>query len=154
MANVRANEWIVIGRSIEAVFDAIADPETWARSEPGVEFDVSGPLRVGTRIRATARAGGRPEVHEAVVAVFERPRRFGVQARGEAFHGSGLVELGGDEHRTRVSVEVELAPRGLVSGLSFGLGGRFIGGAISKVVRQKLDELKAELESVEPRERA
>lgn len=154
MAAIQIEEWVTIARSTEAVFDAITDPEMWAQLEPDVEFEVAGPVRAGTRVRGTLELNGKRERAEGVVSVLERPSRFGVQFRANAFSGAGLVEFSSGEERTRLSVDVELAPNSWVAGLSLGIGGRFVRGAVAKVVRQKLDELKAELESVEPRERA
>lgn len=106
-----------VRRPVEEVFDYWARPEghlEWQEGLVEATQITDGQVGVGTRFRIVRDLGGR--THHAVfeVSVFDRPRRFGIDAtspQGMIDHRS-LAVFEATEDGARITLQVEPTPRG------------------------------------------
>ena len=86
---------IVINAPIARVWEIAADvqrqPE-WMHEMKRVEMITPGPIKVGSRGRATVRIFGISTTDDVVIARLEPPHAFGIRHEGK-FTGEGLLEF-------------------------------------------------------------
>jgi hypothetical protein len=119
---------ILIGRSVEEVFDFVAD----SRNEPsfnpamaGVELLTPLPIGRGTRFRARMGRAGTQMLVE--LTEFDRPQRLGSRTTSSMMQTSGTLTFAADGDSTLMSWDWQVRPRGWmrILGPLFGpLGGR------------------------------
>jgi len=82
-----------------------------------------------------------------VITAFDRPRRFGAGAHAtQPFGIEWHALLDGDASRTTITLSASLFPGSWMFGISMLLARPLFTRAIKKVLRQRLDELKEDLE--------
>jgi hypothetical protein len=113
MANVSGE--ILINRSVEQVFDFVADQRNEPIYNPRMlrsEKITDGPIGVGTRFRATAMSGRRPVEMYIEVTEYQRARRFGSRTTMSSVDVDGGLTFEAVAGATRMSWSWEVHPRG------------------------------------------
>ena len=94
----RMHMQIVIDAPLQRVWEVASDvqrqPE-WMHEMKRVEMLTPGPVRVGSRGRATVRIFGISTTDDVVITRLEPPHAFGIRHEG-AFTGEGLLEFGAE----------------------------------------------------------
>ena len=103
-------------------------------------------LREGARFRMELQQGQDVHETEGVITAFDRPRRFGAGAPAKPFGIEWHALLDGDASRTTITLSASLFPSSWAFGISMLLARPLFTRAIKKVLRQRLDELKEDLE--------
>lgn len=114
MAHV--NGEITIDRSIEDVFDFVAD----GRNEPGynpnmlrVEQITAGPIGMGTRFRAVSLSMGRSVDMVNEIVAYDRPRHFEMLTTMRAMTIRGRLDFESGDNGTRMRWSWQITPHGL-----------------------------------------
>jgi hypothetical protein len=108
---------VVIDRSVDVVFDFVADERNEPRFNPRmtrVEQISAGPIGLGTRFRAEVTSRGRPVEMVIEFTAYERPRRLSSSTRMSGMDVHGTLTFDPVPEGTRMRWRWELAPRGLV----------------------------------------
>ena len=106
----------IVERSVEEVFDFVADELNEAKYNPlmvRAEKTTPGPIAVGTRWSATILARGRPLDMDIEVTQFERPRRLASTTTMSTADVEGVLTFEPDVAGTRMSWSWELRPKGV-----------------------------------------
>ena len=130
----------IVERSVEEVFDFVADELNEAKYNPlmvRTEKTTPGPIGVGTHWSATILARGRPLDMDIEVTEYDRPHRLGSLTRMAAADVDGLLTFEPDPAGTRLVWSWELRPRGAL---------RLVGPLLG-VGRQQEAELWADLKN-------
>jgi hypothetical protein len=130
----------IVERSVEEVFDFVADELNEAKYNPlmvRTEKTTPGPIGVGTHWSATILARGRPLDMDIEVTEYDRPRRLGSLTRMAAADVDGLLTFEPDPAGTRLVWSWELRPKGAL---------RLVGPLLG-VGRQQEAELWADLKN-------
>jgi hypothetical protein len=114
---------IIIERSIEEVFDFVADERNEPRYNPNMRLSEKiseGPIGVGTRFRAEMNMKGRRRPVEMTVefTAYERPRRLASTTHLSTMEIGGGLTFDPVADGTRMHWQWELRPRGLFKLLS------------------------------------
>lgn len=136
---VRIQGATVIARSVEDVFDFVADE----RNEPTynsrmvrAEKVTSGPIAKGTRWRATVESRGRLLDMKMEVTDYTRPTRLGTTTSMSTAEIRGFMTFEPDPVGTRMRWSWELQPKGVL---------RLIGPVIARIGRRQETEIWAGL---------
>jgi uncharacterized protein YndB with AHSA1/START domain len=108
---------VLIRRPVEEVFDFVADQRTepmYNRNMIGSEKVTEGPIGVGTRFRATIRAGRRPMSMDIEYTGFDRPRRIASATRMRTADFSGTLTFVPTTAGTRLAWSWQTRPKGVV----------------------------------------
>src|SRR5215211_4213845 len=108
---------IVINRSVEEVFDVVADERNEPRYNPRllwVEQISSGPIGRGTRFRAATKTMGRPVEMTIEFTDYQRPRRLGSSTHMPTMEIRGALTFEPVPEGTRMRWSWELRPRGVM----------------------------------------
>ncbi|MFZ9702737.1 MAG: SRPBCC family protein [Candidatus Limnocylindrus sp.] len=105
LAAPRMHMQIVIDAPLQRVWEVASDvqrqPE-WMHEMKRVEMLTPGPVRVGSRGRATVRIFGISTTDDVVITRLEPPHAFGIRHEGR-FTGEGLLEFGAEgDQRTMI----------------------------------------------------
>ncbi|MFZ9698378.1 MAG: SRPBCC family protein [Candidatus Limnocylindrus sp.] len=144
LAAPRMHMQIVIGAPLPRVWEYASDvqrqPE-WMHEMKRVEMLTPGPVRVGSRGRATVRIFGISTTDDVVITRLEPPHAFGIRHEGK-FTGEGLLEFSaeGDE-RTLIRWMEYLRPP-----LFPTLGGLIQRPILRRIFQSDLESLKRILE--------
>jgi len=136
---VRIEGATIVERSVEEVFDFVADELNEAKYNPlmvRTEKTTPGPIAVGTRWSATILARGRPLDMEIEVTDYERPHRLGSLTRMASADVEGLLTFEPDPAGTRLAWSWDLRPKGAY---------RLVGPLLASVGHQQEAELWADL---------
>ena len=107
---------IVIGRSIEGVFDAVADQTNEPRYNPSMTASrqvTDGPIGVGTHLLATILIRGRPTEVDIEVTRYERPTVLGTRSLMAGSTAVGELRLEPAASGTRFSWDWDVTVAGL-----------------------------------------
>jgi uncharacterized membrane protein len=120
MAPIR--ESIEIARSQEDVFaylDDLARHREWQDSIKSAQVHTDGPTRVGTRATETRTMGNREQSVTYEITEHDPPRTFAFRGLEGPLRvvGRGTVEQVGDGASSRVTLELDFEPHGLVGRL-------------------------------------
>lgn len=108
---------IVINRSVEQVFDFVADERNEPRFNPKmltVEKITSGPVGAGTRFRTQVKARQRTAEMSVELTAYERPRRLTSVSKLSNMEIEGTLTFDPVPEGTRMSWSWDLAPRGIL----------------------------------------
>lgn len=114
---IRIQGDILIGRSVEEVFDYVADERNEPRynSQMRLAEKVSdGPIGVGTRYRAEVVSGGRPVPMVIEYTEFERPRRLASRTTMSAMDVAYTLTFEPVPEGTRMRWSGEVQPHGML----------------------------------------
>jgi uncharacterized protein YndB with AHSA1/START domain len=108
---------IVIDRSVEDVFDYVADE----RNEPSYNAQMrfaekisEGPIGVGTQYRAEVVSGGRPVSMEIECTEYERPRRLASMTTMSSMDIAYTLTFAPVREGTRMRWSGEIEPHGML----------------------------------------
>jgi hypothetical protein len=115
-------ESIEIARSQDDVFaylDDLARHGEWQDSIVSARVDTEGPTRVGTRATETRRMGNREQAISYEITAHDPPRSFAFRGLDGPLRvvGSATVEPVGDGSSSRVVLEFDFEPHGLLGRL-------------------------------------
>lgn len=108
---------VLIRRPVEAVFDYVADERTeprYNRNMLGSEKVTDGPIGVGTRFRASVRAGRRALPMDIEYTGFERPHLIASTTRMATADFSGTLTFTPTPSGTRLRWSWQTRPKGAV----------------------------------------
>ena len=108
---------IVIARPVEEVFDFVADERNEPRYNPDMlraEQVSSGPIGVGTRFEAEARARGGTAVMAIEFTEYDRPRRIAEVTHLTSMEIRGTLTFDPVPEGTRMRWSWDVEPRGLL----------------------------------------
>jgi hypothetical protein len=106
----------LIERSVEDVFDFVADERNEPRYNPSMvraEKLTDGPIGPGTHWAATVLARGKPLDLDIEVTQYERPRRLASTTTMSTADLAGVLTFERDVAGTRMSWSWELRPKGV-----------------------------------------
>ena len=106
---------ILIKRQVEQVFDYVADQRNEPIYNPQMlhsEKITDGPVRVGTRFRATAQSGRRELEMLIEVTEYQRSSRFGSRTTMSSVDVDGGLTFEPVNEATRMSWSWDVRPRG------------------------------------------
>jgi Polyketide cyclase / dehydrase and lipid transport len=112
---VRVKGDIIINRSVEDVFDFVADERN--RYDPRIrraEKLTDGPIGVGTRFRSESTSMGRTVEMEIEITEYERPRRLGSSTHMSSMEIHSTLVFEAVPGGTRMRWASDLHPRGLL----------------------------------------
>jgi carbon monoxide dehydrogenase subunit G len=139
---IEARSETTILRSIEDVFDFLADPRNEPKWLPGagsVTKTSDGPIAAGSRFVGEYQRAGRVELE---LVEFERPVRVTFRARSKIVDFDDAVDLAPLESGTRLVARMTAQPRGLM---------RFLAPAMARTMRRQFsanwDHLRRALET-------
>jgi carbon monoxide dehydrogenase subunit G len=144
MAIAAAGE-TTISRSIEDVFDYLADPRNepeWLPGAESVEKSSDGPIGLGSTFVGQYRRAGRVELE---LVEFERPRSITFRARSKIVEFDDVVDLADTGGRTHLSARMTARPRGAM---------RLVAPLMARTMRRQFaanwDHLRLALEQSRP----
>jgi hypothetical protein len=108
---------IFINRSVEEVFDVVADERNEPRYNPRllwVEQISSGPIGRGTQFRAATKTMGRPVQMTIEFTDYERPRHLASLTHLPTMEIQGALTFAPVPEGTRMGWSWELQPRGVL----------------------------------------
>ena len=111
---IEATATVLIERSLEDVFDYLADARNEPAWLPGAEQvakTTPGPVGLGTSFDGRYERAGRVELK---LVAFERPRAVTFRARSRIVDFDDAVELGEEGGQTRLTATMTAQPRGLM----------------------------------------
>lgn len=139
---------IEIMRPPQAVFDSVADPESWRAIDPDMlDVFASGPMRLGASGSVRHRRPVTAVTTQWEVTAFEVPERFETLITGFGYTLRETVELKGTDRGTRMSATDVLLPTSLIGRLLVLVSGRII----RSDLQARSDRLKALLEADDSR---
>ncbi len=107
---------IVINRSVEQVFDFVADDRNEPRYNPvmkSVELMTRDPIGVGTQFRLIAGSRGQPVEMITTLVAYERPRHIALETHMSAMDIHGSLNFDSVPEGTRMRWSWEIVPRGV-----------------------------------------
>ncbi len=129
----------IVERSVEEVFDFVADELNEAKYNPlmvRAEKATPGPIAVGTRWSVTILARGHPLDLDIEVTDYDRPKRLGSLTRMSSADVEGLLTFEPDPAGTRLAWSWDLRPKGAY---------KLMGPVFANVGRAQEAELRADL---------
>lgn len=138
---IEAHGNATIQRSVEDVFDDLADPRNepnWLPGAKSVTMTSDGELRSGSTFVGGHARAGRVELQ---IVEFERPSRVTFRAQSKIVHFDDAVQLTPIEGGTRLQAQMTAEPQGLMR-----LVGPLMGRTMRKQFASNWDYLRHALE--------